>query len=74
MNIGQNANNLFDTVKREEQIPTDAALAEILCIAPSQLCNIRSQRVKLGPTIILRMMEAYPISLNRIKQLLSEDE
>jgi len=74
MNIGQNSNNLFDTIMREENVPNDADLARSLGISASQLCNVRAGRVKLGPTIIVRMMEAYPISLRRIQQLLNEHE
>lgn len=74
MNIGQNSKNLFDTIMREESVPNDADLARSLGISASQLCNVRAGRVKLGPTIIVRMMEAYPISLRRIQQLLNENE
>jgi len=74
MNIGQNSKNLFDTIMREESVPNDADLARSLGISASQLCNVRAGRVKLGPTIIVRMMEAYPISLRRIQQLLNEHE
>lgn len=74
MEIGQNVTSLFDTVIKEAGLKNDAALASLLGIRASQLCNIRAGRVKLGPTIIVRLMETHPISLHRIKDLLKETE
>lgn len=74
MKVEQNAANLFDTVIEEAGLKNDAALAKMLGILPSQLCNIRAKRVKLGPTIIVRLMESHPISLRRINDLLKEPD
>lgn len=72
METKPNANRLFDVVKGEAKIHSDVELAKMLGITPSQLCNIRAGRVTLGPAIMVRLMEAHPISLPRIKELLNE--
>ena len=68
----QNASLLFNTIIEEAKLKNDAQLARLLGILPTQLCNIRAGRVNIGPAIILRILEAHPISLLRIKTLLSE--
>lgn len=72
MKSKSNAALLFDTIIQEAKLKNDAELARVLGILPTQLCNIRAGRVNIGPAIILRVLEAHPISLLRVKALLSE--
>lgn len=73
MESKQNVNRLFNEIVAEAKLKSDAQLSRYLGVPPSQICNLRGQRVKLGPAVIVRIMEAHPISLRRIRELLEPE-
>lgn len=67
----QDANNLFDAVKKEAGIDSDAAFARALGVHAPTITNMRSNRIDVGPTIIIKIMESFHTPLPRIRRLLA---
>lgn len=66
----QDADLLFDTLKKEGKIKPDAGLARALGVHPPTITNMRSGRIEVGPAIIIKIMEAFHMPLARIRRLL----
>lgn len=70
-----NPNKLFDTIRAEQRLKTDAALAKFLDRNPAAISNMRAQRLQIGPATIIRIMEYCDnMPLARIKRLLDGAE
>lgn len=67
----QDANLLFDTLKRDAGIGPDAALARALGVHAPTITNMRHGRIDVGPAIIIKIMEAFHVPLARIRRLLA---
>lgn len=65
---------LFETIKTEAKLKNDASLAKYLGVSSGKLSDLKSGRVTLGPAIIVKIMNAHPISLLRIQQLLEGEK
>lgn len=66
-----NPNALFDTIIRESHLKNDAALAKSLSVAPPTISNMRRQRLQIGPSMILSILEHHHMPLARIRRLLA---
>ena len=64
-------NALFDTIIKESQLKNDAALARSLGVAPPTISNMRRQRLQVGPSMILSILEHHHMPLARIRRLLA---
>lgn len=64
-------NVLFDTIIKESQLKNDAALARSLSVAPPTISNMRRQRLQIGPSMILSILEHHHMPLARIRRLLA---
>lgn len=70
-----NPNKLFDTIRNEQRLKTDAALAKFLDRNAAAISNMRARRLQIGPATIIRIMEYCDnMPLARIKRLLSDVE
>ena len=61
--------HLIDYLRREYNLPTDAALAERLEISPPVISKLRNRHIGLSPSIILRIHEAFDMPIAKIKQI-----
>ncbi len=52
-----------------QRFGNDAALGRTLNVSPMIISKIRNQRMPLGETVILRIHEAFGISVSEIRQL-----
>lgn len=64
-------NMLFDTLISESKLKNDAHLARSLSVAPPTISNMRSQRLQIGPTMILSIMENHHMPIARLRRLLA---
>lgn len=67
----QDADNLFDAVKKEAGIKSDAAFARALGMHAPTITNMRAGRIEVGATIIVKIMEEFHTPLPRIRRLLA---
>ena len=65
-----NANKLFDHIKTQYRIKSDAALAYKLGITPQVLCRVRSGDMKLSAAVILAVYDATEMSIEQIRELI----
>lgn len=61
--------HLLDYLRSEYNLHSDAALAERLEVSPPVISKLRTGRINLSPSIILRIHDAFDIPIAKIKQL-----
>lgn len=66
-----NPNGLFDVLIREGDLKNDAALAKALGVHSPTISNMRALRLRIGATLIIKIMEEFDMPLARIRLLLS---
>lgn len=64
---------LLDTIKTEENLKSDAALARLLDVQPPVISKIRKGEAKVGPTMILKIYDETGMSVNRIRKLIADE-
>lgn len=64
------ANKLFDHIKTQYRIKSDAALANKLDITPQVLCRVRSGDMKLSAAVVLAVYDATEMSIEQIRELI----
>jgi hypothetical protein len=67
-----NVHPLFDAILKESGFKNDAEMARALDLSRPNLCRMRSKRMEVGPTTIIRIMEAIGMTLPRIRMLIKE--
>ena len=67
----QDANTLFDALKRDGNLQSDASLARAIGVHAPTITNMRQGRIEVGPAIIIKIMEAFHVPLPRIRRLLA---
>jgi hypothetical protein len=63
------AARLFDELKLRGGLRTDAALAALLEIVPTNLCRMRQGHIPLGASVILRVHECFGLPVAEIRAL-----
>ena len=63
------AHTLLDTLRERFQLKNDAALCRLLEVAPPVLSKIRGKRLDVGCTLMIRIHEAFGLSIKEIKAL-----
>lgn len=61
--------HLLDYLRREYKLRSDAALAERLEISQPVISKLRTGRINLTPSIILRIHDAFDIPIAKIKRI-----
>jgi len=54
-------------------LKNDAALSRLLEVAPPVISKIRSGKLKIGATMVIKIHEVSDMSIERIKQFLLDD-
>lgn len=67
----QDPNLLFDTIMTEMKLKNDAALGRLLGVQAPTISNMRRLKLKIGPSLILSILENTYISLPRVRRLLA---
>jgi plasmid maintenance system antidote protein VapI len=62
-------NRLLDHLTEHARLKNDAALSRKLELAPPVISKLRHDRLPLGASLIIRMHEAFDISIADIKAL-----
>lgn len=62
-----NANGLLDSVMSKQQLKNDAALARFFDVAPPVISKLRGGTLKIGPTLILSMLDREIMTLAEIR-------
>lgn len=62
---------LFDALIKELRLKNDADLARKLGVKAPTISNMRAGRLKVGPSLILAIMENCHFPLPRIRRLLA---
>jgi plasmid maintenance system antidote protein VapI len=65
-------NRLLDECTRLAELKNDAALSRALEVAPPVISKLRNDRLPLGASLIIRMHEAFGLSIADIKDLATE--
>jgi hypothetical protein len=65
------ASTLFDELRQEYQIPSDAALGRELKISPSDICKYRAGR-RVSDRVIVRIHERWQMPTKHIRELLGQ--
>lgn len=63
---------LFDVIKDQHAVHTDAALAGRLRLAPPQVSKVRSGYLPCSDMVILRVHEAFGMPVADIRAMLKE--
>lgn len=61
---------LLDTIKERYNVISDAELSRKLNVAPPTISRIRNGIVGVSPEIILRIYDAFGMSIEEIRELL----
>jgi hypothetical protein len=69
---GYDPGNLLDTLIRKMALQTDADLAGRLGLQPHVVAMLRSQRLPLDASVLLRMHDVTQISLRHLRVLLGD--
>jgi hypothetical protein len=64
---------LFDTIRKEGKLTSDAAMCRLLDIQPQHLCKMRKGITSVTGNTILTIYEETGMSIERIKGLLASD-
>ena len=64
------AGKLFDQIKAAHQLKSDAALSRMLDVVPPQIANMRAGRLNVGPVMLIKINEAFGVSIKAMKSLL----
>jgi plasmid maintenance system antidote protein VapI len=62
-------NNLFDNLLRRAGLKNDGALARALEVAPPVISKLRHQRLPFGPSMMIRIHDAFDVTLDEIRRL-----
>lgn len=68
------SHKLLEAVLKKQELPSDAALARLLQVSPSQISNVRAGRLKVGPTLMLAIHEVTDMPIARIRELAAEKQ
>jgi hypothetical protein len=63
-----NVTRLFDTLRDEHDIRSDAALARKLDLAPSDICRARKKQ-ELSNRLLVRISERFSMPISQIRNL-----
>jgi hypothetical protein len=66
-------NDLFDAVKNDHEIKSDAQLAFFLRVAPPVISKMRSGVIPLGDSMVLKLHEHGGLTVARIRRELKLD-
>lgn len=65
------AGNLLDLLLERGKLKNDAALSRALDVAPPVISKIRSGGLQVGPTLQIRVMRAFGMSLAELDAVLA---
>lgn len=65
------ANKLLDAVIEKMGLKNDAALCRGIGVSPPVISKIRSKRIPLGPSIMLRLHEFTNLSTKELKDFMT---
>lgn len=66
-----NANAVFNAVKKEHRLTSDAEMGRLIDVRPDAISSMRAGRVPFGPTVQMKILEKTKISERRLKNLMS---
>ena len=64
----QDPNGLLDAVIAQHQLKNDAALARLLDLAPPVISKLRSFKMPVGDSFVLRCIETAGLTLPQVRQ------
>ncbi|MES2536144.1 MAG: hypothetical protein V4632_09760 [Pseudomonadota bacterium] len=64
--------HLFDSVLDQLNLPDDAALSDLLGVAPSVISDIRHMQLPLEPAMLIRIHELTGISIIGLRNILGD--
>jgi plasmid maintenance system antidote protein VapI len=67
------ANRLLDAVMGKLLLRSDAALSRALEVPPPVISKLRHDRLRIGPTMLIRMHEVTGLPIRELKDYLKEE-
>lgn len=67
-----NPNRLLDDLIGRFQLKNDAALARTLDVAPPQISKVRSGKMPVGASMLIRMHEVTGMSIRDLRDLMGD--
>jgi plasmid maintenance system antidote protein VapI len=67
-----NPSNLLDILRRKLVLPTDAALARTLEVAPPMLSKIRHRYLPVSASLLIRMHEVTGMSVRELRNIMGD--
>ena len=61
--------HLLDYLRREYNLPSDAALAEAMQVSPPMISKLRNGHTGLTASMMLRIHDTFGISIANIKRI-----
>lgn len=68
------AATLLDAVKYDLKLRNDAELARELKVKPPVISKLRSNKLRVGATVILRIHEAAGMPVKKIRELVAQEK
>jgi len=70
--VNDASGNLFNTIRADYNLSSDRKLAQALEVAPPVISKIRSGKLAVGATMILKAHEELGYPVKKIRELLTE--
>ena len=65
-------NHLFDTLIKRLRLKNDAALADLLEVAPPVISKVRHHRLAIGASLMISMHEISGLSIKELRALMGD--
>lgn len=65
-------NQLFDSLLKRMQLKNDAALSRKLHVAPPVISKIRSRKLPLGASLLIRIHEETSLSIEELRSMMGD--